>query len=404
MVYSVFIKYTEAQKMKKKFQTLALVLGITLLSCSCTPQRQNEGEPFQEHVNSAGGKVNENQDNLDVLRPTAYSDVQDLFLEPGTYISIIGKYDDNSYWKQVEAGAERAIEDINDMLEYEGDDKVKLVFSAPGIRDDIDEQVSILDEELARYPNAICIAPVDVSACLTQFELADQDGIPIITFDSGSEYHDVTAHVSTDNREASATAAKEMASMLGYAGDVAVFMHDSFSMTAIDREEGLLNELEKHSGINVVEVYHMDELEEMAERIAEEKNANLTEEDEAWTALEDISQEDVITYILEQNPDLNGIYASNLETTQLLAEVLEEQECEDMVFVGFDGGEKQLDLLNEEVVDGLILQNPYGMGYATVVAAARTILDIGNEAFIDSSYAWVTKANMEDVIIQKFIY
>ena len=111
-----------------------------------------------------------------------------------------------------------------------------------------------------------------------------------------------------------------------------------------------------------------------------------------------------IKYILEQNPDLKGIYASNLETTQLLAEVLEEQECEDMVFVGFDGGEKQLDLLNEEVVDGLILQNPYGMGYATVVAAARTILDIGNEAFIDSSYAWVTKANMEDVIIQKFIY
>ena len=107
---------------------------------------------------------------------------------------------------------------------------------------------------------------------------------------------------------------------------------------------------------------------------------------------------------MEKYPNLKGIYASNLETTQLVAEVLEEQECEDMVFVGFDGGEKQLDLLNEEVVDGLILQNPYGMGYATVVAAARTILDIGNEAFIDSSYAWVTKANMEDVIIQKFIY
>ena len=390
--------------MKKKFQILALVLGISLLGCSCTSQRQNEGEPLQEHVNSAGGKENENQDNLDVLRPTAYSDVQDLRLDPGTYISIIGKYNDNSYWEQVEKGAERAIEDINDMLDYEGDDKVKLVFSAPGIRDDIDEQVSILDEELARYPNAICIAPVDISACLTQFELADQDGIPIITFDSGSEYHDVTAHISTNNVEASATAAKEMASLLGYSGDVAVFLHDSFSMTAIDREEGVLNELEKHSGINVVEVYHMDELEEVAELIAEEKNINLTEEDEDWVSIEDISQEDVVAYILEQNPDLEGIYASNLETTQLLAEVLEEQDYEDVVFVGFDGGEKQLELLEDDIVDGLILQNPYGMGYATVVAAARTILDIGNEAFIDSSYAWLTKANMEDPIIQKFIY
>ena len=36
------------------------------------------------------------------------------------------------------------MKDINDMMEYEGDDKVKLVFSAPGIRDDMDEQVRIL--------------------------------------------------------------------------------------------------------------------------------------------------------------------------------------------------------------------------------------------------------------------
>jgi ribose transport system substrate-binding protein len=390
--------------MKKNFQLLALVLSTVMLSCSCTTTRQNEGEPLQEHINSAGGKENENQDNLDVLRPAAYSDVQDLRLEPGTYISIIGKYNDNSYWKQVEEGAERAIADINDMLEYESSDKIKLVFSAPGMRDDIDEQVSILDEELARYPNAICIAPVDVSACLTQFELADQDGIPIITFDSGSEYHDVTAHISTNNKEASATAAKELANMLGYSGDVAVFIHDSFSMTAIDREEGALNELAKHSGINVVQVYHMDELEVMAELIANERNVGLTEEDENWVKLEDITQEDVIAYILEQNQNLKGIYTSNLEATQLLAEVLKEQEREDLVFVGFDGGEKQLELLDEDVVDGLILQNPYGMGYATVVAAARTILDIGNEAFIDSGYAWLTKSNFEDPIIQKFIY
>ena len=390
--------------MKKKFQLLALVLSTVMLSCSCTTTRQNEGEPLQNHINSTSGKENENQDNLDILRPAAYSDVQDLPLEPGTYISIIGKYNDNSYWKQVEKGALRAVKDINDMMEYEGDDKVKLVFSAPGIRDDMDEQVSILDEELARYPNAICIAPVDTAACLTQFELADQDGIPIITFDSGSEYHDVTAHISTDNIEASATAAKEMAALMGETGKVAIFVHDSLSMTAKDREKGFTDELAKHTGIEVAYVYHLDEYEEMVNLITDEKNAGLTEEDENWLKAEDVSQEDVITYILDKNPDLNGIYATNLETTQFLADVLEEMEYGDPVFIGFDGGESQIELLNDDVVDGLILQNPYGMGYATVVAAARTILDLGNEAFIDSGYAWVTKLNMEDTVIQKFIY
>lgn len=390
--------------MKKKVRLLALVLGISMLSCSCTPTRQNEGEPLQNHVNSTSGKENVNQDKLDVLRPVAYSDVQDLRLEPGTYISIIGKYNNNSYWKQVEEGANRAIEDINDMLEYEGSDKIKLVFSAPGVRDDMDEQVSILDEELARYPNAICIAPVDTSACLTQFELAKQDGIPIVTFDSGSKYQDVTAHISTDNLEASKTVAKEMAALLSDSGKVAVFVHDSLSMTAKEREQGFLDKLSEYSNIEVACVYHLDELDTMAKLITDEKNAGLAEDDENRAKAEDVTQEEVIAYLLAQDPDLKGIYATNLETTQLLSNVLAAQEHEDLVFVGFDGGETQLELLNNEVVDGLILQNPYGMGYATVVAAARTVLDLGNEAFIDSGFTWVTKANMEDTVIQKFLY
>ena len=390
--------------MKKRFQILALVLGISLLGCSCTKTPTNEGEPLHTHVNSTGSKENENQDKLDVLRPAAYAGVEALPLEPGTYISIIGKYDNNSYWEQVEAGAKRAVEDLNDMMEYEGDDKIKLVFSAPSTRDDMDEQVSILDEELARYPNAICIAPVDTSACLTQFELAEQDGIPIITFDSGSEYHDITAHISTNNDEAAAAAAKELAVLMEESGEVAIFVHDSLSMTAKKREEGFLTELAKHPDIKVVHVYHQDTLEDMALLIAEEANAELAEDDENRVNPEDISQEDVVKYIFEKNPNLKGICASNLDTTQLVADVLKELERDDLAFVGFDGGEEQLELLNEDVVDGLILQNPYGMGYATVVAAARTILDVGNEAFIDSGYTFVTKSNMSDPVIQKFIY
>lgn len=390
--------------MKKRFQLLALVLGIAVLGCSCNNQKQNEGEPLQTHINSAGENENEDQTRLDTIRPAAYSDIQDLRLEPGTYISIIGKYDDNSYWEEVEAGAQRAIEDINAMMDYEGDEKVRLVFSAPSTLDDMDEQVSILDEELARYPNVICIAPVDTSACLTQFELAEQDGIPIVTLDSGSEYHHVTAHISTDNIEAGTTAAKEMAALLGDSGKVAVFVHDSLSMTAKEREQGFLDELAKHASMEAAVIYRFDELENMAKLIAEEKNSGLAEDDVNRVLAEDFSQEDVITYILENNPDLKGIFTSNLDTTQLLADVLSDLEYDDLAFIGFDGGKNQIELLTDDVVDGLILQNPYGMGYATVVAAGRTILDIGNEAFIDSGYAWVTKANMENATVKKFIY
>ena len=46
---------------------------------------------------------------------------------------------------------------------------------------------------------------------------------------------------------------------------------------------------------------------------------------------------------------------------------------DDLHFIGFDGGDKQMKLLSNDIVDGLIVQNPYGIGYATVVAAARHV-------------------------------
>ena len=53
---------------------------------------------------------------------------------------------------------------------------------------------------------------------------------------------------------------------------------------------------------------------------------------------------------------------------------------------------------------GLIVQNPYGMGYETVVAAARDVLGLGNEAVIDSGYTWVTKENMNKNAIKRMLY
>ena len=71
--------------------------------------------------------------------------------------------------------------------------------------------------------------------------------------------------------------------------------------------------------------------------------------------------------------------------------------------MGFDAGRDQLDALADGSIDGLVVQNPFGMGYATVVAAARTVLEIGNEAQVDTGFVWVDADNMEDENIQAYI-
>ena len=48
--------------------------------------------------------------------------------------------------------------------------------------------------------------------------------------------------------------------------------------------------------------------------------------------------------------------------------------------------------------------NPFGMGYATVVAAARASLNMGNEAVVNTGYTWVTKKNLKTDEVQKILY
>lgn len=390
--------------MKKRFRMLAFVLGLTLALCGCTKTPTNDGEKLNVTVNKTNKNENENQNKLYALRPLAYSTVEGLNLEPGSYISIIGRYSGDSYWKQVEAGAKRAVDDINSMLGYKGEDKIKLTYSAPDVRDDVDEQINILDEELARYPIAIGIAAIDTSACLVQFDLAIENGIPIVTMDSGSDYQNVVAHVATHNIDASGKAAEELAALMENSGEVLMIVQDSFSMTAKDREEGFVNALAEDSPeINVVDIYHLDEYAAKAQEIALERTAELEEGAEPIDPTT-ISEEDVLKYYIEKHPDLKAIYATNLDTTQLITKIVTSLGRDDLIIVGFDGGDEQMKLLEAGTVDGLIIQNPYGMGYATVVAAARNALGLGNQAFVDCGYTWVTKENLDDPVVKKMIY
>lgn len=385
--------------MRRRLSLIAAVLccSLTFGACSNEQSDKNTNSSSETTENTVKGK-------LDVLKPPAYNSVEGLSLEPSSYISIIGRYSDDSYWQEVEDGAKQAVKDLNSLLGYKGDDKIKITFNAPSTRDDVNEQVNILDEELSRYPVAVGIAAIDSTACQIQFDLAAQNNIPIVTFDSGSEYQQIASHVSTDNIAATQTAATQLAYAMEEEGEVVVFVQDSVSQTSKERLQGFLDTMtQKFPNISVVQVYHFDQLDAMRETIVTEVNAELAEGESAIVA-DELSEDDVIQYIIEKYPNLKGIYTTNLDTTQAVANVLDEIEKEDLFFVGFDGGEEQMDLLEDSVLDGLIVQNPYGMGYATVVAAVRATLGLGNESYVNSGYLWVTLDNMDSPDIKGILY
>ena len=383
-------------------------------------------------------QVPEWQPKLNMITPAVYGTVDDLDLEPGTYISVIGKMENSPYWKQVQEGVRQAADDINEKLGYTGEDKVKVLFNAPSDSEDIDEQVNILDEEMSRYPDVIAIASIDEDSSAVQFDLAIGNGIPIVAFDSRNSYQGIQCTCMTDNTEVAANGAEKLCEVIGDSGEVALLVQDSVSGNAREREEAFRQELSAdHPGVSIVETIYLDQLEEMKRQAAAEELGVTPEELNAWTEaasglgtdpdsdtgedpiseeaktkLEDIdsiaggmSDEETVAYYLSKHPELKGCFGTNADAVVLGLEALRYMEkSEDIALVGFDSGKEQLEALDSGEIDGLIVQNPFGMGYATVVAAARTILEIGNEAVVNTGYTWVDKENMEDEAVQLMLY
>lgn len=406
--------------MKKRWSILSAVLCVALLTGGCgTGSKNDAGTGKEQTFSHETREENEHQSNLDVLQPSAYGNVQGLNLEKGSSISIIGRGSSSAYWKAVQEGAKQAVADINTNLGYKGNDKVKLVYSAPETENDVDDQVNILDEELARYPVAVGIAAVDSGACGVQFDLAAENGIPIVAFDSGTDYQNIVSMIDTDNTTAAATAASKLCNSIGESGQILVIAHDSKSTSSEEREQGFVQEVEKNDpNVTVAEIWHLDDLDAISKEInadSSEKNSQETadnvqkaEEENADSRDTQTAQQDAIKYLLEKYPDVKGIFATNETVADLVVNVLDSMDKttgEDRIkVVSFDGGEDQMKLLEDGKIDGLIVQNPYGIGYATVVACARAVLGQGNEATVSTGYTWVTKDNMNKDSIKKMLY
>lgn len=348
------------------------------------------------------------QANLDAIKSSAYASVDNLDLEPGTYISVIGRASSTPYWNQVKAGVEQAATDLNTALGYSGNDKVKVLYSAPDENDNIDQQVNILDEELARYPDVIAISSVDASACSVQFDLAIENGIPIVAFDSGNSYQNIQSTCKTNNIEAATTGTKNFCEKIGDSGEILLLVHDTVSDTAKEREAGIKNELAaNHPNVTVTETIYLDQLKMLKKQIVAEQVMlpRQLQMQQVNDGAAKMSDEDAIRYYMEKHPDLKGCIATNETVTQLAIKTLDQLDAEKHItLVGFDAGKEQVNALKDGKVDGLIVQNPFGMGYATVVAAARTVLEIGNEAEVNTGYVWVTADNMNDDTITPFLY
>ena len=102
------------QRRRKSIIGLACLMSAMLLFSSCRKEAEEEKQDTQTQADTEKEepKEKEGQGNLNIISPQAYSNVDGLTLEPGTYISLIGKEGGSVYCKMEEKGAKQAVSEL----------------------------------------------------------------------------------------------------------------------------------------------------------------------------------------------------------------------------------------------------------------------------------------------------
>ncbi|MGN1184219.1 MAG: ABC transporter substrate-binding protein [Oliverpabstia sp.] len=372
-----------------------IMAGILLMGCGGESNENPKTEPIveQEKEETAVSPTPEaesdtEEEKLEIELPEEeelvadYTSVDGLILEEGTRIAFVVKNTETGYWKAVKKGVDQAINDLNQTLGYTEDDMIRCTFEGPKSEVGVDEQVNILDAVIAENPVVLCLAAVDMDSCVAQLESAEENGIPVIVLDSGVASSELVYSVcATDNYAAGAEAARHLCEAIDNQGEVAVLSHLQLGETSQERVRGFEEEIKNnHPDVTIVEINY-----------------------EPSKAGEPTVQEQM-RETLEQYPELKGYFCTNEVMGKAALEVLKDYEERNIQMVGFDLGSIQEEAIRNGIEAGVVCQNPYGMGYATVVAGVRAALDMENDAFIDAGFQWIDQSNLDLEENSRYLY
>jgi ribose transport system substrate-binding protein len=106
--------------------------------------------------------------------------------------------------------------------------------------------------------------------------------------------------------------------------------------------------------------------------------------------------------VLTAYPNLVGYFADNLYTLIGAVTAFKEKgvDSNKVSLSGFDSNQQLVDALKAKKVDGLLLQDPYMMGYGGVGYGILSALGVKTPAFLDTGATVATPANMNSALIQ----
>ncbi|MEX2457460.1 MAG: ABC transporter substrate-binding protein [Actinomycetota bacterium] len=242
------------------------------------------------------------------------------------------------------------------------------------------EQIPIVEAVTAQQPDAILIAPTERTALAGPLQAAQDAGITVVLVDTIVDDPNIgISRIATDNVEGGRVAGEALVELIGGEGTVFVNTTQPGVSTVEERVQGFEEVIEGEAGI---------------EYLGAEFN-----NDDATRAAE------ITSAVLAGNPDLAGIFATNLFSAEGAATALREAGAQEQVqLVGFDASPGQVGQLEEGLVQALVAQNPREIGVQGVQTAVASLRGEDFEEQITTPLTVVTQENLDDPAVRDTLY
>jgi len=284
-------------------------------------------------------------------------------------IAGIPKSTGGDFWETVESGAVEAAKELDIELKWEG----------TVTETEIAEQTKIIENMINLGVDAIALAPLNNQAQRKPVQIAVDNDIPVVIFDSSIDGNAHSSFVATDNSLGGSLGADYMAEQLNGKGRVMVLRFVQGTASTTKRSEGFI-ETAKKKGLEIV--------------------ADPFSESGTLEGSKSVAANTLERFIENGKLELDGIFAANLTSTLGVASALDDLKASgiaaDVAFVGFDSSKKLVQELQADKIDALVVQNPKRMGYLAIKTAYAAAKGEKLEPLVDTGVQVVTTERLEN--------
>ncbi|MGN0979463.1 MAG: substrate-binding domain-containing protein [Candidatus Avoscillospira sp.] len=326
------------------------------------------------------------------------------------YIPVMAKGFQHQFWQAVKAGADAAAADYG----------VEIYFDGPASETEIDAQVNMIKNEMAKNPKAMALAALSTESVKEILDECAEKGIPVIGFDSGvpdDTSGAVKATAATNNEAAAALAATKfgenadlVAAMQNATPDAPIVIgclsQDAVSASVTGRTTGFVNEMAAiaetyQPGLVSVEGHTLWEkkVENPAIIIRVEISAT-TEATAVQTAANSLLSTDGLVAVFCSN---EGAVTGFLAAVSDGEDLADGGKYEDLIVAGFDAGSAQKNAVRQGWFYGSVTQDPYQIGYKAVEMAYKAAIGEAVED-VDTGAQWYNADNIDDDMIALLVY